>query len=201
MKMFDQGKNGIIARIKYVRKSILKIPAQRLAETAGINVNSIRNWERGKIDFLTSISMNNVIKVFESAGVYVSEEWLRTGAGTQPCRYADIKDITILGFEEENMFKNIKRKLGQEVIVVSMLDDSMAPMAYIGDRLGGVIQNNHFEKCNGIDCIVKYDGDRIAVRRLQVQSGVFSLLSLGDKRLIYPQNIVWIAPVCRRWIY
>ncbi|KAB8029122.1 helix-turn-helix transcriptional regulator [Fluviispira multicolorata] len=197
----NQQKDEIILRIKHVRKNILKMPAQKLAEIAGINVNSIRNWERGKIDFLTSISMNNIIKVFESAGIYASEEWLRTGEGVNPCWYSDIKDVTILGFEEENLFRSIKRKMGQDVIVVSMLDESMAPMAHAGDRIGGVINKNNLEQNHNLNCIIKYDNEKIIVRKLQVQSDIFSLHSLSDYDIIYPKEINWIAPVCRRWIY
>ncbi|BBH52095.1 S24 family peptidase [Fluviispira sanaruensis] len=196
-----QEKDKIILRIKHIRKNILKMPAQKLAEIAGINVSSIRNWERGKIDFLTSISMNNIIKVFESAGIFVTQDWLRSGVGVSPCRYSEIKDVTILGFEEENLFRSIKKKMGQDVIVVSIQDESMAPMAHTGDRIGGVIIKDEIEKNNDKNCIVKYDDEKIIVRKLQVQANIYSLHSLTEDEVIYPKEIKWIAPVSRRWIY
>ena len=197
-------KEDIIKRVSYLRKEVLGITGLKLAGIAKINVSTIKQWENGNVAFTTKTTVFKIAKCFNDAGVYVTEDWILTGEGEGPKKYSEIEKIDF-NFEEEELFKSRINSLGHKCAIISIVEeDAMYPAVELGDRIGGAVYTENFEKYAGKCCIIGFDNKYEIFRKLQRQKDSpcgFELVALNAPQVIVPESIEWVAPLVRRWIY
>ena len=197
-------KEDIINRITHMRKDILGVTGQKLSEMANIDWSTIKRWESGMTSFSTKTTIFKIVKCFNEAGVYVTEDWIQFGKGPKPKKYSEIKKIDF-NFEEEDLFRSRIKSLGLICAIISIVEDEvMYPAVELGDRIGGAAYTEDFQKYVGQCCIVRFDDGEEIFRKLQLKADSpsgFALVAVNSPQIIEPLKIEWVAPLVRRWRY
>ena len=197
-------KEKIISRIIYMRKQMLGITGKKLSELSNINISTIKQWENGNVAYSTKTTAFKIAKCFNDAGIYVTEKWILTGEGEEPKKYSEIETMDF-NFEEEDLFRSRIKCLGYQSAIMTIVEEkAMYPVVELGDRVGGAVYTENFEKHAGKFCIVGFNNGKEIFRQLQPKPDCpcgFQLVALNNFQIIVPEKIDWIAPLVRRWIY
>lgn len=179
--------NSIGNRIQYLR-NLLNLTKIDFCKLHNIPYSTYRSWEKnGKpLKYKTIVQL---VKLFNQAGIIVSEEWLIAGTGTEPYKMSPTKlDDSILqvhSFDHDDIYalmdaKNFQSNYTNSIIML-IYDDVMTPSFNPGDYIGGIyIPLSDIYKWIGELCIVTLKDNSTVFRKLGVNAtGEICLLGLN----------------------
>ncbi|MFZ2314902.1 MAG: helix-turn-helix transcriptional regulator [Gammaproteobacteria bacterium] len=154
-------------RIKFAR-NMLGLTRRGLEEKFLINVNTLQAWENGKVA-LTSKGAKKLLAAFAKLGLICSEDWLRTGAGSNPIFIEDINILPNEMNEDLCILREIEafKAINPNPIVIVISDNGMEPIYSLGDFVAGNKKiDSEINSLIGANCIIgTYQGDTL-IRKL-----------------------------------
>lgn len=189
---------------------------QALESKYGISVNTLQAWESAKSP-LSFKGANKIIQALQDSGLECSIDWLLHGIGPSP-RLND--EINIPGMfslqkqqnnnqlnwdDESAILREVEcfRTSNLNSIVSIVTDDSMLPIYFIGDYVGGKRKTTEtFDKYIGINCLIETIEGMTIIRRLE-RGNAHSLYTLScinpnttvPSPVLYNVKIISIAPI------
>lgn len=172
------------ARIMYVRQNIIGIKSRsKFCEDAPeIPPTSLKTWENGYFGGLTENGAEKISEHVKNLKVYCSPNWLLYGIGIPP-------QIITSDFlrPDENHFKQIVKEMlvfheQKNATTATVIDEAMAPFAYPGYYVGGVIAENMDSLINQNCIVVDTDGQQ-HIRKLieSDKPGTYNLICLNSE--------------------
>ena len=144
------------ARLKYVRKKLLKLTQAEFCEEGEIPMPSYAAWEKIQHSGLTEKGAKKCIIRYTQLGIICTEQWLLHGVGAPPS-FESNSEHTIT---QQDALSDIAEELlafmnHGNSIDYFFEDDRMAPIFKKGDTVAGFIKDK--ATINGQVCILLYE--------------------------------------------
>lgn len=198
-------------RIRFIRDHLLSLSREEFCNNSVITASALKGWELGWGGGLTQQGAEKIIERARELNIYCSEPWLIHGIG-RPATHLS-RDLDIEEGEESHIAKELLlfRELPNSIDAI-IKDDTMVPLLYPGNYVGGIIINN-IENAIGKECIVIDDRNDIYVRILKhgQEPGRYNLHSFNEHTTLAKKEIknilikgvapiVWIRRIFRETI-
>lgn len=204
-------------RLRLIRK-MSNLNLNDLADKYNFGISTIKYWECGKNQGLSSKGAKKIIKAMQSEGVQCSYAWLMDGIGLPPqfvdiclsnkAKQSDLSDSNI--YEEEISIDQeiaLFCKSISNAITLNIIDDGMEPIYCYNHSVGGKRVYDQ-DLCSVInkDCIVETEDNQILCRRIAQGNSKdsFNLYCINFNTRANPPNMYNIkllsaAPISRIW--
>ncbi|MCA0403915.1 MAG: hypothetical protein LCH30_08980 [Proteobacteria bacterium] len=194
-------------RIRFIREHLLSFTREDFCQNTNITVQSLKGWE---LAWGGGLSQQGAIKIVERAktlNIHCTSAWLLHGIGRDAAKIS--KDMEPLE-DEPHIAQELLlfREIANSVDTI-IKDDSMIPLFYPGNYVGGILVNN-IENAIGKECIIIADNDEILVRTLKHgnESGRYNLVCFNEQPTLskkeiknivikFAAPIVWIRRIFR----
>jgi hypothetical protein len=152
-------------RIKYIREQLIAFTREEFCRDAHFTAQSLKGWELAWGGGLSQQGAVKIVKRSKALNIYCTVPWLMHGIGKDATCIT--KDFNIQDGDEDHIAKELLlfREL-QNAITTVIKDDSMIPLLYPGNYVGGIVVNN-VEDAIGQGCIIVADNDEILIRILK----------------------------------
>lgn len=205
-------------RLKMLR-NLANLSRKNLCGLSGVNINTLKGWERGKYGGLPLDGAEKVIETVVSRGVKCSLDWLIYEIGAGPATITDfakaheeIKNPTkhdSLGDEEMLILNEILffRKQFNHTIDFLIEDDGMHPIYNQNEYVAGIKRyREDIRSLIGANCIVRLKSGRILLRQLRrgEEENKYSLTCINpnakvSEPLLPNVEIASAAPILRHF--
>jgi transcriptional regulator with XRE-family HTH domain len=210
-------------RLKFLRK-MARLSMKEFAQHCNLGLTTINYWEQG-YSSITERGAKKVTKAMREEGIECSTIWLLSGLGVQP-KITDPSKLSKINYptlepsseivQEENsnyFYENIKEELqlfqtlNPDNLVHLIKDESMTPLYCKGDIVAGKkLIGKNMELANGIDCVVEFEKNKLALRRVRIGHSIncFDLYVINPEMSLEAPplrnaKILSLAPVIRIW--
>ncbi len=165
--------NDIGSRITYLRK-LGRLTRIYIREKYNISQNTLRKWEENNLN-IPEEKIDLICYLFNSEGVTVKKEWIKTGRGESPVfsvNHENLKFILnesednrddIIAFEEMKLLMSTNKN---KFVNLLLDNDSMFPYYQKNSWIIGKKSSNNLDTI-GRDCIIKMkDSNSLTFRRV-----------------------------------
>lgn len=195
-----------------ILRNMSDLTIHEFAEKFGIGASTIKYWESGKNEGLSSKGAKRVIEAMSQQGVHCTFMWLLHGVGNMP-HFIDVhygSKNSDGSLEEELAISNeinLFLKNTSNAVTLLVFDDAMDPLFNIGTSIGGNrLFGDDLNKAIGHNCIVETEEKQILCRKLAKgnELGFYNLCCTNPQSTVTPPNIYNVkitsaAPITRVW--
>lgn len=160
-------------RVRYIREKLLRLSRAEFCKGFEWSPQSLKTWELGWGGGLGEERAKDLVKHLKTFDIYTTTPWLMHGIGMAPT--ALTSDLNISEEEEDHIAKELLvfREIKGAVDAI-VGDDSMVPIFYPGDYVGGILTKNAISAINK-QCIITDTAGNTYIRTL----------NKGDKENFY----------------
>lgn len=214
MKLEDSQLSSSAERGRRLRilRNMSDLTIHEFAEKFGIGASTIKYWESGKNEGLSTKGAKKIIEAMSQLRVHCTFMWLLHGVGNMP-HFVDARFGTqnINGTLEEelaiNNEINLFLKNTSNAVTLLVFDDAMDPIYNVGTTIGGNrLFGDDISKGLGYNCIIETEEKQIICRKLAKSNepNLFNLCCINPQSSVTPPNIYDIkilsaAPITRVW--
>lgn len=188
-----------------------------LAAKYAIGVSTIKYWENGTSEGISSKGAKKFMMAMRNEGIYCTDVWLMHGIGMYPQFFDAQRGITLeklkplaTTLDEEVAILNEMNIFLQQTpcaITLMIYDDAMDPYYRFGDTIGGnFLYDKDIALAVGKDCLIETADKQILCRRLISGNGdgKYTLCCLNPHTCshlpnLYDVKVFAAAPVVRVW--
>ncbi len=212
-------------RVKKIR-SMLDMPLREFAKFCESGMSTISQWEHGRLGGLAERSARRIVAALQQSEIVCSEEWLLYGTqhepyfkGQQPppsftghllaeprLAFYNVAPKTEVSNQDIKMEVDAFYKAHPEALVLTIVDDAMAPLFKAGDFIGGLrLHKGAMEQLIGEIAIIQTLEGQILVRRMnsRTTSGKFRLSVINPnttaEHFMLEAELVGAAEIVRVW--
>lgn len=153
-------------RIKQVRLNLLGKSREELCTGSTIGLGTLKGWEIGVGGGVSNVGAQKLVNHLSTLGVHTTTNWILHGLGPQPTTGMLLQqtpeEIQII--EELLIFR--KQPGSIDALIT---DDTMIPLFYPGNYVGGILTNN-LKCCIDKACIIITADNEKLVRILENDS-------------------------------
>lgn len=202
---------SIGARFRSARSLVPDLNRKSFCERYGINRYTMQSWENG-LHVSKGKNVEKFIEALAREGVYCTAEWLidGIGEGARPHNACVSRHIALVQTEKKHeasdhfegiisVLKDEHHKQGDDMVMCTVPDDSMAPKFLAGDTvIGKAAIAPSLGSLHQKYCIIEMSPGRFIVRKILFCKDGLLVLALDDRiptfflhsaETIYP--IVW----------
>jgi len=204
-------------RLRLVRK-MSNLNLNDLANKYNFGISTIKYWECGKNQGLSSKGAKKIIQAIQNEGVQCSYAWLMDGIGLPPqfigvCLSNKAKQPESNGLSTYEEEMSIDQEIAlfcksiSDTITLNIFDDGMEPIYCYNDSIGGKrIYDKDLHSAINKDCIIETEDNQILCRRIAQgdSKNSFNLYCINSSTKANPPNMYNVkllsaAPVSRIW--
>jgi len=204
--------NDQAKRLKLLRK-ISGLTIHQLSTKYNLSESTIKYWESESGGKISEKGAHKIIEAMRKEGVQCSSHWLLQGIGAYP-QLIDVRVGSTLPLNENISDEmQLNREIdffcqqNQNVITITLTDDSLEPLFSNQDTVGGIrIFSDDIKKCIGKICIIETEDNQIVVKKILQgeKPDLYHLYSINPLSTINPPiitnaTIKSAAPVTRVW--
>lgn len=189
-------------RVQFIRKELLGLSRSDFCKNFSLSPQSLKAWELSWGGGLNEDRARDLTCHLKKLGIHTTVPWLMHGIGNPPSPLTN--EMYVSEEEEEHIAKELLlfRELSDTVDTI-MDDDSMAPLLYAGDYVGGILVSDPKLAINQM-CIITDSNGTTFVRTLKTgdkekfyhlesfnkENGVFKVIKNTPVKAVAP--ILWI---------
>jgi len=216
-----------------ILRGMLCLNSTEFAKFVDRGASTVRQWQDGRSSGLARRSAECIVEALENTPVKCSVEWLLHGTGDLPSfskspvepsstlsetkanerhesasgadKVSTIAQESSIGVDSLKEEMNLYRQRHQNVIILKLSDDAMAPAYYPGDFVGGsyVVDDEIKQLLNNI-CIVQTIEGQVLLRKLTAtdKPGCYRLSCLNpitELPVVLETELSYAALVKRVW--